>query len=94
MQQTLLADNGAQTSVVSGQLSAHTTTLAEKSDEHHAFSVEVFKETIDRLRFLTSRMKLVEEAIGAGYIEGQDVTYAGSTVPDTIWINTQTPATE
>jgi len=38
-------------------------------DQHH-FHIEVFRETIDRLRFLTDRMKLVEEAIGAGYIEG------------------------
>ena len=59
---------------------------------NHDFNIEVFKETIDRLRFLTARIKLVEEAIGAGYIEGQDVSYQGSLVTDDTWINAHSPS--
>ena len=78
--------------MVSGQLATQTATITSKLETHHMFNIEVFKETIDRLRFLTARIKLMEEAIGAGYIEGKDVTYQGSLVTDDTWINAHTSA--
>ena len=50
----------------------------------NAFDTTVANEVIDRLRFITDRVKLLEEAIGAGYIEGSETVYSGATVSNAL----------
>ena len=63
--------------------------MSEAIDGNHNVMVAVLKEAIDRLRFMSDRIKIIEEAIGAGYIEGQDVLYQGSMVAPEVWLQTK-----
>ena len=43
---------------------------------------DILHEIVDRLRFITERMMLVEEAIGVGYITGAGSAYGAYSTPE------------